>query len=53
MRLPTSVLDASALIAFMHDEDGKSVVAAALAGRAVISVVQLGRGSLEGGGGRR
>lgn len=36
---PTSVLDASALMALIHGEDGKAVVAAALAGRSAISVV--------------
>lgn len=36
---PTSVLDASALMAFIHGEDGQAVVAAALAGRSAISVV--------------
>lgn len=37
--VPTSVLDASALMAFIHGEDGKAAVAAALAGRSAISVV--------------
>lgn len=36
---PTSVLDASALLAFIQGEEGKSVVAAALAGRSAISAV--------------
>lgn len=36
---PTSVLDASALMALIHGENGKGVVAAALAGRSAISVV--------------
>jgi ribonuclease VapC len=36
---PTSVLDASALMAFLLEENGKAVVAAALAGRAAISIV--------------
>jgi len=36
--MPTSVLDASALMAFIHGEDGKAAVAAALAGRSAISV---------------
>lgn len=38
---PTSVLDASALLAVLHDESGKPVVAAAIAGGAVIGVVNL------------
>jgi len=33
------VLDASALMALIHGEEGKAVVAAALAGRSAISVV--------------
>lgn len=37
--VPTSVLDASALMALIHGEDGKAAVAAALAGRSTISVV--------------
>jgi ribonuclease VapC len=37
--VPTSVLDASALMALIHGENGKAVVAAALAGRSAISVV--------------
>lgn len=37
--VPTSVLDASALMALIHGEDGKAAVAAALAGRSAISVV--------------
>lgn len=36
---PSSVLDASALMALIHAEDGKAAVAAALAGRSAISVV--------------
>lgn len=36
---PTSVLDASALLAFAQDEDGAAVVDAALEGRSAISVV--------------
>lgn len=36
--MPTSVLDASALMAFIHGEDGKAAVAVALAGRSAISV---------------
>jgi ribonuclease VapC len=36
---PTSVLDTSALMALLGDEEGKTVVAAALAGRSAISVV--------------
>lgn len=36
---PTSVLNASALMALMHGEDGRAVVAVALAGRCAISVV--------------
>lgn len=37
--VPTSVLDASALMALIHKEDGQGTVAAALAGRSAISVV--------------
>lgn len=37
--MPTSVLDASALMALIHGEEGKAAVAAALAGRSAISVV--------------
>ena len=36
---PTSVLDTSALMALPLDEEGKTVVAAALAGRSAISIV--------------
>lgn len=36
---PTSVLDTSALMALLLNEEGKAVVAAALAGRSAISVV--------------
>jgi len=36
---PTSVLDTSALMALLLDEEGKTVVAAALAGRSAISIV--------------
>jgi PIN domain nuclease of toxin-antitoxin system len=36
---PASVLDASALMALIHGENGQGVVAAALAGRSAISIV--------------
>ncbi len=36
---PTAVLDASALMALIHDENGKAAVRAALDGRAAICVV--------------
>lgn len=36
---PTTVLDASALMALIHKEEGEAAVAAALAGRSAISVV--------------
>jgi ribonuclease VapC len=48
-----SVLDASALMALMHGEEGQAVVAAALAGRSAISVVNwaevLSKVAAEGG----
>ncbi|HEY6551227.1 MAG TPA: type II toxin-antitoxin system VapC family toxin [Solirubrobacterales bacterium] len=47
------MLDASALMALIHGEDGKAVVAAALAGRSAISVVNwsevLSKLAAEGG----
>ncbi|MBN8869947.1 MAG: type II toxin-antitoxin system VapC family toxin [Solirubrobacterales bacterium] len=49
----TAVLDASALIAFLHGEDGQEVVASALVGRATISVVNwaevLSKVAMDGG----
>lgn len=38
---PTSVLDASALLALLQDEEGASVVVEAIAGTVAISVVNL------------
>lgn len=50
---PASVLDASALMALIHGENGQGVVAAALAGRSAISIVNwaevLSKVAAEGG----
>jgi ribonuclease VapC len=39
--VPTSVLDASALLAYLHDEPGAELVADAIAGSAAISSMNL------------